>query len=523
MISSKLRERDRDFMRGGDLDLVRRRREESQVELRKAKRSEIAAKRRALASLFTPHSDQPAFEFSSSIYHEKLSVPISILEEAKLSPHRKAQTAIGLLRSGNSTDRPVALSTLRRILATEDTPIVAIANLGVVPLLLNVLRAEYEEEVVLESVWCLANLTAGPSEVIAKLVDLGGLLVLHQLLSHANTDIRDQAIWTLSNIAGDSVSHRDEVISLGIVEILSNLLVSGKAKSSSSIEVIAWLLSNLCRGVPEPPTSVVSTALKLAPGLLATEKARIVATTCWMLSCLTDNRPLETVDAVLNSGVIGTLLEWVMRTEAEKVQIPALRTLGNILTGDDSQAQVLLNLGLLQHLAALIGSDKREVRREVLWCFSNITAGPEEQAMAVAKHNCVHSIVEALSDSDFGVKKEAVWTIAHLTRFLDCNIYDGMINSGVLELMVRILDHQDAEILLLALESISRLLTAHSRAAIPRFEALQGFDRLEFLRDHSNIAVHEKAGELIREFTGQWDLPDRMDLQDPPETAFQFS
>jgi hypothetical protein len=89
--------------------------------------------------------------------------------------------------------------------------------------------------------------------------------------------------------------------------------------------------------------------------------------------------------------------------------------------------------------------------------------------------------------------------------------------------MIRVLDHQDAEILLLALDAISRLLRANSSAAIPRFEALQGFGRLEFLRDHSNISVHSKAGELIREFSGDVDLPDRMDMQDPPESSFQFS
>jgi len=229
------------------------------------------------------------------------------------------------------------------------------------------------------------------------------------------------------------------------------------------------------------------------------------------------------VEMVLNSGIIGKLMELVMRTEAENVQIPALRTLGNILTGEDSQTQILLNLGLLQHLAVLITSEKREIRREAIWCFSNITAGTEEQAMVVAKHNCVYHIVAALSDSDFGVKKEAVWTIANLTHFLNCNIYEGMIRHGVLELMVRILDHQDGEILILALDAISRLLRANNGAAILRFEALEGFSRLEYLRDHSNITVHTKAGELLREFLGELDLPDRMDLQDLPESSFQFS
>lgn len=522
MISSKLRERDRDFMRGGDLELVRRRREEMQVELRKVKRSEIAAKRRALTSQSHFHTSQPTFNIPSPTDHAKLSAPPSILEATKISTHRKAQLAVELLRNGANTDRAKALSSLRRVLTAEDSPLAAIAGLGTIPQLLKIVGEE-DEEMVLEAVWCLTNLTAGPSEVSEKLVDLGGLLALYQLLSHKNTAIRDQAIWTLSNIAGDSVQHRDQVISMGTVEVVTQLLVSGQAKTLTSIETIAWLLSNVCRGSPQPPSSIIARVLQLAPGFLSMEKPGILATACWMLSHLTNSGLVETLEAVLNAGIVGRLLELITRTDAENVQIPALRTLGNILTGDDSQAQTLINLGLLQHLTLLLASDKREIRREAIWCFSNITAGTEEQAMTVAKHNCVHRIVEALSDSDFGVKKEAVWTISNLTHFLDCNIYDGMMSNGVLELMIRVLDHQDAEILLLALDAISRLLRANSCAAIPRFEALQGFSRLEFLRDHSNISVHSKAGELIREFSGDVDLPDRMDMQDPPESSFQFS
>jgi hypothetical protein len=494
-----------------------------QVELRKVKRSEIAAKRRALTSQSHFHTSQPTFNIPSPTDHAKLSAPPSILEATKISPHRKAQLAVELLRNGASTDRAKALSSLRRVLTAEDSPLAAIAGLGTIPQLLKIVGEEEDEEMVLEAVWCLTNLTAGPSEVSEKLVDLGGLLALYQLLSHKNTDIRDQAIWTLSNIAGDSVQHRDQVISMGTVEVVTQLLVSGQVKTLTSIETIAWLLSNVCRGSPQPPSSIVTRVLQLAPGFLSMEKSGILATACWMLSHLTNSGLVETLEAVLNAGIVGRLLELITRTDVENVQIPALRTLGNILTGDDSQAQTLINLGLLQHLTLLLTSDKREIRREAIWCFSNITAGTEEQAMTVAKHNCVHRIVEALSDSDFGVKKEAVWTISNLTHFLDCNIYDGMMNNGVLELMIRVLDHQDAEILLLALDAISRLLRANSSAAIPRFEALQGFGRLEFLRDHSNISVHSKAGELIREFSGDVDLPDRMDMQDPPESSFQFS
>lgn len=57
----------------------------------------------------------------------------------------------------------------------------------------------------------------------------------------------------------------------------------------------------------------------------------------------------------------------------------ALRAVGNIVTGDDVQTQVILNCSALPCLQHLLSSPKESVRKEACWTISNITAGNRQQ------------------------------------------------------------------------------------------------------------------------------------------------
>lgn len=64
----------------------------------------------------------------------------------------------------------------------------------------------------------------------------------------------------------------------------------------------------------------------------------------------------------------------------------ALRAVGNIVTGDDVQTQVILNCNALPCLHHLLSSPKESVRKEACWTISNITAGNRQQ---IQVHLCV--------------------------------------------------------------------------------------------------------------------------------------
>lgn len=57
----------------------------------------------------------------------------------------------------------------------------------------------------------------------------------------------------------------------------------------------------------------------------------------------------------------------------------ALRAVGNIVTGDDLQTQVVLNCSVMHCLLHLLSSPKDSIRKEACWTISNITAGNRMQ------------------------------------------------------------------------------------------------------------------------------------------------
>lgn len=70
------------------------------------------------------------------------------------------------------------------------------------------------------------------------------------------------------------------------------------------------------------------------------------------------------------------------RHQSPSVLVPALRTVGNIVTGDDLQTQVIINCGALPCLLNLLTtSHKKSIKKEACWTISNITAGTKEQVM----------------------------------------------------------------------------------------------------------------------------------------------
>jgi len=63
----------------------------------------------------------------------------------------------------------------------------------------------------------------------------------------------------------------------------------------------------------------------------------------------------------------------------------ALRAVGNIVTGDDVQTQVILNCGALPCLLHLMSSSKESIKKEACWTISNIAAGNRQQIQVCIK------------------------------------------------------------------------------------------------------------------------------------------
>ena len=111
--------------------------------------------------------------------------------------------------------------------------------------------------------------------------------------------------------------------------------------------------------------------------LLYASDDEVLTDACWALSYMSDGAN-EKIQAVIEAGICLRLVE-LLTHRSYSVQTPALRTIGNIVTGDDIQTQVVINCNALTALLSLLSSPKEGIRKEACWTISNITAGTVPQ------------------------------------------------------------------------------------------------------------------------------------------------
>ena len=107
-------------------------------------------------------------------------------------------------------------------------------------------------------------IASGNPDQTQHVVQLGTVPIFIQFLQHPNSEIRDQCIWALGNIAGDCPQMRDLVLENHIMyPLLTNINaeLDSTFPKVSIIRNATWALSNLCRGRPAPKWNEVVVAL----------------------------------------------------------------------------------------------------------------------------------------------------------------------------------------------------------------------------------------------------------------------
>mmetsp|Transcript_11911 Transcript_11911/g.28021 ORF Transcript_11911/g.28021 Transcript_11911/m.28021 type:complete len:268 (-) Transcript_11911:25-828(-) len=163
------------------------------------------------------------------------------------------------------------------------------------------------------------------------------------------------------------------------------------------------------------------------------------------------------MQAVIETGVLPRVTELLGHVE-NSVQTPALRTVGNIATGDDTQTQACLDTGVLNWLNRLLASPRMNTRKEACWTLSNITAGNTAQIQQVVEADLVPHLIHLCDATEFEVKKEACWAISNASSGGTKAQLHHLVEEGVITAMTRIIESSpDQRVTLVALECLSNL------------------------------------------------------------------
>lgn len=112
-----------------------------------------------------------------------------------------------------------AVKVLRRLLSAErNPPVDLIIDAGALPFFVAFLTNDAYPELQFEAAWALTNVAStSRTKDVANCPNAVPALV--KLLYSSSNDVREQAVWCIGNIAGDSVSFRDGLLQTeGLIE-----------------------------------------------------------------------------------------------------------------------------------------------------------------------------------------------------------------------------------------------------------------------------------------------------------------
>lgn len=234
---------------------------------------------------------------------------------------------------------------------------------------------------------------------------------------------------------------------------------------------------------------------------------------CWAISYLSDGAN-DKIQAVIEAGIPRRLVE-LLQHASTSVQTPALRSVGNIVTGDDVQTQVIINCGSLPALLQLLGSGKDGIRKEACWTISNVTAGNSTQIQAVIDANIIPPLINLLSNGDFKTRKEACWAISNATSggLQKPEQIRYLVEQGCIKPLCDLLGCPDNKIIQVALDGLENILKVGeldkeaeggADGAVNRYalfiEEAGGMEKIHDCQNNINEEIYMKAFNIIGKY-----------------------
>ena len=422
-----------EYKRGIDKDTMRRKREEYQFSIRKKKRDEKLSKKRKIPICY-----------GNNIQENNIQIDKTVMNKIY------------------SNDPTVVLSSLKYIRKISCiTKIDLIIKTDIVPKLIEFLSYVKYQEHQYETGWILTNLTSGTTKQTDAVIRKGPIVsyLIDALRCTNSSSLQLQFIWCIANIAGNGQKKVKEILSLGGLNVLSNIVKTNLCGSKRNLELIEnsmWVILNIL--VARPPLQIIKQCLVIITKVLSTcsDSAVLVEVS----SCVNVISRLfsdEECKLLFESGIINPKFIKMLDMK-DKIAINVLRTIGNIISGPDFLAEEILNMGFLRYVPKFMMHKNTKIQKEICWILSNIAAGTKSQMKCLIESNLVSGVIKLFKNGTFSVKKECLYVMSNLSDtpvFIDYIVSCGYIKSLGFDLS---LWAEDPDFAILILQTLDKII-----------------------------------------------------------------
>lgn len=284
--------------RGVDDSILRKKRGENTVQIRKDKRLDRANLQRR--------------RYQEEEESKKAKTPNRTVRRSLDALPQKAQN----LYSENIAELIDAAIYFRKVLAIDKFPPVdLVVEAGVVPRLVQLLGRHDVPNLQMEAAWAITNIACAEVEHAKLLIDNGAIPLLIGLMANSKDEkVREQSLWAIGNLSADVNDCRDLLLAAGIISPLLMQLgiesVPGRENISPSLSTmrhVTWACSNLSKGYPPPPQDVFKDIIYAIGELLQSPDEELLNDACSALVTIGEVGP-ENIQLMMEEGIFS---RWV--------------------------------------------------------------------------------------------------------------------------------------------------------------------------------------------------------------------
>ncbi|KAG1055104.1 hypothetical protein G6F46_000560 [Rhizopus delemar] len=360
---------------------------------------------------------QPEDDFLSEISHKLSNVSIHVLPATgELIEQSDLSTIKYLLYSSEHYKIKQSIEALRRYLSqdTRSNRVNDILSLDILPRIKELLALNPDHSIKFECAWIITNIAAGTKEQTDVIVQHEFVDVLFEMVNDRQygLEVNYQSAWALANVAGESPSYREEMISRGLSDAIALILdeifdeindatyfVSGKMYISdkvyyAALDALLWSLANIARGGFRTAEhwekyvymfNILSKYIKL-------EIKKLEIEICWGISRILHN--MYGVDVFYEKIRITThlcnRLAAILGRGSTSRLVPAIRTVVNISSGPNYWIHGLIDAPILYSLTRLLEEQSYvDLKKDVFLVVSNMASINEDTVDHVLNHTIV--------------------------------------------------------------------------------------------------------------------------------------